>query len=289
MLIAQNIPRIGDNFIQISCLTAVTLDGRVLWQLGRPDPRNGLLTADTPFQIHDIDGDGRNEVVMVKDFKLQVLEGATGKLRTVGPDAAGSSATTARSPTRSPTATRSPSSTSPGSPAASRAPGQGPLLELLDLRQPPEAAVAGARGRPGTFPIRATSTATAATSSRSATRSGTTRGHQLWSHDEELKDHADGLAVGQLQRRPEGRAAGLRLGQRRGVPDVRPARHDPQARADRPRPDRQRRQVPPRPARPATDVHQLLEEPRHRLAVRPRRQPPGASRSRSIPAARCSR
>ena len=76
MLIAQNIPRIGDNFIQISCLTAVTLDGKVLWQLGRPDPRNGLLTADCPFQIHDIDGDGRNEVVMVKDFQLQVRDGA---------------------------------------------------------------------------------------------------------------------------------------------------------------------------------------------------------------------
>ena len=90
MLIAQNIPRIGDNFIQISCLTAVTLDGRVLWQLGRPDPRNGLLTADTPFQIHDIDGDGRNEVVMVKDFKLQVLEGRTGRVRQVVVDAAGS-------------------------------------------------------------------------------------------------------------------------------------------------------------------------------------------------------
>jgi rhamnogalacturonan endolyase len=82
MLFAQNIPRIGDNFIQISCMTAVTLDGKVLWQLGRPDPRNGLLTADTPFQVHDLDGDGRNEVVLVKDFKLQVLEGGTGKPRT---------------------------------------------------------------------------------------------------------------------------------------------------------------------------------------------------------------
>ena len=30
---------------QISCLTAVTLDGKVLWQIGRPDPRNGLLTT----------------------------------------------------------------------------------------------------------------------------------------------------------------------------------------------------------------------------------------------------
>jgi rhamnogalacturonan endolyase len=82
MLIAQNIPRVrADAFDAISCLTAVTLAGKVLWQIGRPDPRNGLLTNDTPFQIHDIDGDGKNEVMMVRDFKLQILEGATGKLK----------------------------------------------------------------------------------------------------------------------------------------------------------------------------------------------------------------
>lgn len=82
MLIAQNIPKVrGDAFDHISCLTAVTLEGKVLWQIGRADPRNGLLTNDTPFQIHDLDGDGRNEVVMIKDFQIQVLEGATGKVR----------------------------------------------------------------------------------------------------------------------------------------------------------------------------------------------------------------
>jgi hypothetical protein len=82
MLIAQNIARVHDDaFDAISCLTAVTLDGKVLWQIGRPDPRNGLLTNDTPFQIHDIDGDGRNEVVLVRDFKLQILDGATGKVK----------------------------------------------------------------------------------------------------------------------------------------------------------------------------------------------------------------
>ncbi|MCP5115192.1 MAG: hypothetical protein GY953_30540, partial [bacterium] len=82
MLFAQNIPRVrGDAFDHISCLTAVTLDGQVLWQLGRPDPRNGLLTNDTPFQIHDTDGDGSEEVVLIRDFQLQVLDGATGKLR----------------------------------------------------------------------------------------------------------------------------------------------------------------------------------------------------------------
>ena len=76
MLIAQNLPRVrGDAFDAISCLTAVNLDGKILWQSGRPEPRNGLLTNDTPFQIHDIDGDGRNEVVTGSRFQLQVLDG----------------------------------------------------------------------------------------------------------------------------------------------------------------------------------------------------------------------
>ena len=82
MLIAQNIPRVrGDAFDHISALTAVTLDGRVLWQSGRADPRNGLLTNDTPFQIHDIDGDRRNEVIIIRDFKIQVLDGRTGNVK----------------------------------------------------------------------------------------------------------------------------------------------------------------------------------------------------------------
>ena len=82
MLIAQNVPHAhGDAFDAISCLTAVNFDGKVLWQSGRPDPRNRLLTNDTPFQIHDIDGDGRNEVVVVRDFKLEILDGSTGQVR----------------------------------------------------------------------------------------------------------------------------------------------------------------------------------------------------------------
>lgn len=81
MLIAQNVPKVrGDAFDHISCLTAVTLDGKVLWQQGRPNPKNGLLTNDTPFQIHDLDGDGRAEVVLARDFQLQVLDGRTGRL-----------------------------------------------------------------------------------------------------------------------------------------------------------------------------------------------------------------
>jgi rhamnogalacturonan endolyase len=82
MLIAQNIPRVrGDAFDHISALTAVTLDGRVIWQSGRPDPRNGLLTNDTPFQIHDVDGDGQNDVLLIRDFKLQLLDGRNGNVK----------------------------------------------------------------------------------------------------------------------------------------------------------------------------------------------------------------
>jgi rhamnogalacturonan endolyase len=80
MLFGQNVQRHPYDMAHLSCLSAVTPDGKVLWQSGKPDPRNGLLTYDTPFQIHDIDGDGRDEVVLAKDFKLQALDGRSGKL-----------------------------------------------------------------------------------------------------------------------------------------------------------------------------------------------------------------
>jgi rhamnogalacturonan endolyase len=86
MLIGQNVPKVErDSAVELSCLTAVTLDGKLLWQVGRPDPRNGLLTCDTPFQIHDLDEPGRSDVVLAKDFRLQVLDGRTGKVKRSAP------------------------------------------------------------------------------------------------------------------------------------------------------------------------------------------------------------
>jgi hypothetical protein len=49
----------------ITCLTAVTIAGEVLWQTGAPSPANGRLYSDLPVQIYDWDGDGRNEVLYV--------------------------------------------------------------------------------------------------------------------------------------------------------------------------------------------------------------------------------
>ncbi|HYH05400.1 MAG TPA: hypothetical protein VEC37_20080 [Bacillota bacterium] len=68
-----------DAHAQISCLTAIDLDGNVLWQVGEPNPEHAFLTADLPFQVYDINGDGRDEVIIARDFKIMILDGTTGK------------------------------------------------------------------------------------------------------------------------------------------------------------------------------------------------------------------
>jgi rhamnogalacturonan endolyase len=70
-----------DSYSEVSCLTAMTFDGKVLWQLGKPDPEKNHLTNDVSFQVHDLDGDGRNEVVYCMNMELVVADGATGKTK----------------------------------------------------------------------------------------------------------------------------------------------------------------------------------------------------------------
>ena len=72
----------GEHKAIITCLTAVDLEGRVLWQVGKPDIRNIYFGGDFPVQIFDIDRDGRNEVLYIPDEHnvLTVLDGATGKV-----------------------------------------------------------------------------------------------------------------------------------------------------------------------------------------------------------------
>jgi len=74
-----------DQYSELSCLTAMTFDGKILWQIGKPDPEKYHLTNDVAFQIHDLDGDGRNEVVYCMNFELVVADGATGKTRYKAP------------------------------------------------------------------------------------------------------------------------------------------------------------------------------------------------------------
>ncbi|MBN1997058.1 hypothetical protein JW935_05865 [candidate division KSB1 bacterium] len=70
-----------DRHSELSCLTAMTFDGDLLWQIGVPDPWKSHLTNDVGFQILDFDGDGRTDVVYCKDFEIIVAEGATGETK----------------------------------------------------------------------------------------------------------------------------------------------------------------------------------------------------------------
>jgi hypothetical protein len=69
-----------DAYSEVGCITAMDLNGEILWQSGEPDPGKFKLTNDVAFQVHDIDGDGRCEVIYARDFELVIADGATGQV-----------------------------------------------------------------------------------------------------------------------------------------------------------------------------------------------------------------
>lgn len=65
---------------KIKLLTAMTLDGDVLWQRGKLlGKHTGTVFSDLAVQIFDINQDGENEVVVVHGKYLRVLSGQSGK------------------------------------------------------------------------------------------------------------------------------------------------------------------------------------------------------------------
>ena len=72
-----------DAYGTISCLTAMDLDGNILWQYGEPTDNMeiGNISADMPMQIYDIDGDGYDEVITAKNFEVLILDGKTGNVK----------------------------------------------------------------------------------------------------------------------------------------------------------------------------------------------------------------
>ena len=85
LVLAQAQKRVSrDAYPHISCLTAIDLDGRVLWQRGEPSAdtqKLGKISADLPFQVYDIDGDGKDEVICGINFEILILDGATGAVK----------------------------------------------------------------------------------------------------------------------------------------------------------------------------------------------------------------
>lgn len=54
---------------EITCLTAMTILGEVLWQTGQPSAENGRIYSDLPVQVYDWDADGQNEVLYVRQAR----------------------------------------------------------------------------------------------------------------------------------------------------------------------------------------------------------------------------
>lgn len=70
-----------DRNSELSCMTALNFEGKQLWQVGEADPWKTSLTSDVAFQIHDLDGDGKNEVIYTMNMELIVADGATGETK----------------------------------------------------------------------------------------------------------------------------------------------------------------------------------------------------------------
>lgn len=70
-----------DRNSEVGCLTALKLDGKRLWQSGEPDPWHDRLTSDVAVQVHDLDRDGKAEVVYCRDQELVIADGATGRVK----------------------------------------------------------------------------------------------------------------------------------------------------------------------------------------------------------------
>jgi hypothetical protein len=158
-----------------------------------------LLTSDTPFQTHDLDGDGRNEVVMVKDFQLRVLDGATGEVKksTWMPPA--------------PPDNKRPYALVNGDSLAflnlSGRPGRRELLvkdrysNFWVLNSDLERLWQG-KGQTGHYPYPTDLDGDGRDELAIGYAPWDHRGRRLWSRDDELKDHADGLAAGNFSGDP---------------------------------------------------------------------------------------
>ncbi|MFO7669948.1 MAG: hypothetical protein R6W31_09850 [Bacteroidales bacterium] len=61
-------------------ITAMNLDGKMIWQYG--DTLMALKESgrELPIQIHDLDGDGEREVIFIAQGWIHILEGHSGKL-----------------------------------------------------------------------------------------------------------------------------------------------------------------------------------------------------------------
>lgn len=66
---------------QAAAITAYSVDGELLWQVGDPESGERNTGFDVPVQIYDIDKDGKNEIIAVMSGNLFILDGKTSEVK----------------------------------------------------------------------------------------------------------------------------------------------------------------------------------------------------------------
>ncbi len=74
----------ADSSCKIQCLTAMDVEGHMLWQKGLPMSSPHVSTMDVAMQIADFDNCGMNEVVCAFGGEFLVLDGKTGSVKKRG-------------------------------------------------------------------------------------------------------------------------------------------------------------------------------------------------------------
>ncbi len=89
LIVAQSSKKIAASLslTRLTCLTALDLDGKVIWQAGVPDPDSAsseeivpAFDGALPFRVHDLFGDGHPVVVCVFGYDLQIRDAKTGRV-----------------------------------------------------------------------------------------------------------------------------------------------------------------------------------------------------------------
>jgi len=71
----------GANKTRISYFGVNDIDGHTIWSQGEPKENLYPIHSDIAFNLGDIDGDGRKEIILTQDLMLKILDAATGELK----------------------------------------------------------------------------------------------------------------------------------------------------------------------------------------------------------------
>ena len=73
------------DYIRLTKLRVLDWEGRELWSFGESMAGQFAVHGAFAFNTADIDGDGRTEVLITRDFEFLILDGATGEVKRRGP------------------------------------------------------------------------------------------------------------------------------------------------------------------------------------------------------------